>query len=373
MSEIRDALNAARLPNPPKDWEPGLTFDGQAGTMTLPGTVKPGEEKWNELLRLHGYDPEHFYVWNDRIGQTTHVRDGEIVQIWYKVQFARKNSTLAEDPSLAEYIRGPREPKLVTEDNWLHIVLTDQHVGKSAEAGGGTEVIAERWLTSVEAAIRDRVWNGINIMLAGDIIEGYVSQSGANIVNTDLSLPEQLLVATRLVVETINLALDSAAEVVVAAAPGNHGESTRTQNVSMSDNFDLYIARAVQEQFSRHLPKAPVTFNYPDSESGEVVYSAGGTNICLVHGHLFKGQMKGAENWWSGQITSGRPASKAQVLVAGHFHNFQMSNYTHDRYIIFGPSLETESVWFSNKTGSTSRPGVYAFEMVNDTPIGGIY
>lgn len=370
---LREKLSEARLPNPPKEWEPGLTFDGQTGTMVIAATEQPGQDKWDELLRLHGYDPAHFYVWNDRIGQTTHVKDGEIVQVWYKVQFARKLSSLAEDDSLRDYIRNPRNNVTVTNDEWLHIVLTDQHIGKSEEAGGGTDIIAHRWLESVERALQGKTWRGINLMFAGDIIEGYVSQNGANIRGTDLTLPDQLVMATRLVVETINRALESSERVVVAAAPGNHGETTRTQKMAMRDNFDIYIIQAAQEQFERWAPEAKLTFNYPAYEYGEVVYEAGGTNICLVHGHLFKGQMKGAETWWKGQITNGRPASEAQILVAGHFHNFQMSNFTHDRYIVFGPSLETESTWFTNSTGSTSRPGVFAFTMVNSAPIGGIY
>jgi predicted phosphodiesterase len=210
-------------------------------------------------------------------------------------------------------------------------------------------------------------------MFAGDIIEGYVSQNGANIGNTDLTLPDQLLAATGLVVSTINRALYAAKQVVVSVVPGNHGETTRTQKVAMRDNFDVFIVQAAQAQFKNGNPDANLTFNYPALEYGEVVFEAGGTNFCLVHGHLFKGQMKGAEKWWDGQITNGRPASKAQVLVAGHFHNFQMSNHTHDRWIIFGPSLETESTWFTNATGSTSRPGIFAFTMENSAPHGGVY
>lgn len=379
MSEIGKAFKKASVVNPPVGWTPGLTFDGHQGTLVLtPGPGKgtntaPGQDKWNEILRLHGYDPEHFYVFNDRVGQTTHVKDGEIYQIWYKVQFARKLSSLAEDDSLREFIRGPRKPVKAETDNWLHIVLTDQHVGKSAAAGGGTDTIAQRWIDGVVKAIRGRKWKGINLAFAGDIIEGYVSQNGANIMNTDLTLPDQLITATRLVVETINLALESAEQVVVAAVPGNHGETTRTQKVPMKDNFDIYIVQAAQAQFERWLPGAHLSFNYPAVEYGEVVYGAGGTNICLVHGHLFKGQMKGAEEWWRGQIVNARPPHSAHVLIAGHFHNFQMSNFTYDRWIIFGPSLEDESVWFANQTGATSRPGVYAFEMVDGAPLGAVF
>lgn len=373
MSEIRKALEAARLPNPPKDWEPGIQFDGNQGEMRLSGKQAPTADKWEDLLKLHGYDPEHFYIWNDQVGQTTHVRDGEIVQVWYKVKFARKNSSLADDPTLSEYIRKPRKKVKAESNDWLHIILTDQHIGKSKDAGGGSDIIAKRWLASVERAIRGRKWKGINLAFGGDMIEGYVSQSGANILNTDLTLPDQLMTATRLVVETINLALESAEQVIVAVVPGNHGETTRVQKVNMRDNFDIYIAQAAQEQFERWFPEANLTFNYPSYEYGEVVYDAGGTNICLVHGHLFKGQMTGAEKWWNGQIVNSRPACKAQVMIAGHFHNFQMSNFTHDRWIVFGPSLETESVWFANQTGSTSRPGVYAFEMVDGCPVGGIF
>ena len=373
MSKIKESFQEARLPNPPKGWEPGINFDGYTGSMFIKADEKPSEGDWDDLLRLHGYDPDDFYVWNDRVGQTTHVKDGVIVQTWYKAIFARKLSSIAFDESLAEFIRGPREPVRPETDSWLHILLTDQHIGKSKEAGGGSDLIAERWIQGVEKALRGRKWKGINLAFGGDIIEGYISQGGANIINTDLTLADQLIVATRLVVETLNLALESAETVVVACVPGNHGESTRTQKVSMRDNFDIHVVQSAQEQFERWLPEANLTFNYPAYEYGEVVYQAGDTSVCLVHGHLFKGQMNGAEKWWNGQIVNDRPARDAQVLLAGHFHNFQMSNMTRSRWIIFGPSMEDESVWFTNATGSTARSGLYAFEMVNGSPLGAVF
>lgn len=363
MSDIINQLTSLNEPEPPKGWEPGLTFDGNQGQMTIQATTPPQDGDWDDLLKLHGYDPEKFYVWNDRVGQTTHVKDGEIVQIWYKVQFARRTQIQDFDFD----IDIPDQPDSTT-NGWLTIFVTDQHLGKGESAGGGTEEITRRWVNGVANAIAGRTFEGIHLAFGGDMIEGYVSNNGKLIAGQDIDQQAQIRLAVRLVTVTIRKALEHANEVVVAVVPGNHGETTRVQERAMRDNNDIMIVSLVQQAFDTFGESERVAFYYPPEQYGDVVYEAGGTTFCLVHGHHFRGQMNGAQKWWEGQTINGRPAAQAQVLLAGHFHNFQAANITHDRWILFGPSLETESTWIANKNGATSKPGVLAFEMRDGMP-----
>lgn len=375
MTSTADRLTALNEPEAPKGWTPGLTFDGNVGEMTLTAKNPPEEGDWNAILELHGYDPEKFYVLNDQVGQTTHVRDGAVIQIWYKVKFGRRTEQANVDDivtSLQDW-DVPATPE-VTNDDWLTILITDPHIGKGAKAGGGTDAIIKRWKEGVDNAIAGRVFKGIHLAFGGDMIEGYVSQNGRMISGQDLDQQAQIRLATQMVTVTIRKALRHAEEVVVAVAPGNHGETTRTQERVMRDNNDILIVSLVQQAFDNFDPELPITWYYPPEQYGDVTYQVGETTFCLVHGHLFKGQMNGALKWWEGQTMNGRPPAQAQVLLCGHFHNAQIANVTRDRWIMFGPALETESTWFANSTGRTSKSGVLAFEMQDGTPVGiGIY
>ena len=79
--------------------------------------------------------------------------------------------------------------------------------------------------------------------------------------------------------------------------------------------------------------------------------------------------MAGAEKWWAGMAVNGREPGAAQILLAGHFHSMQISNFTEDRWIMFGPSLEQQSTWFAEKTGTTARAGVLTFDTEHGTPM----
>ena len=367
MSELINQLTSLSQPEPPKGWQPGLTFDGNQGEMTLQATTPPQDGDWDDLLKIHGYDPEKFNVWKDRVGQTTHVKDGQIVQIWYKVQFARKGEE-ADYSYLEAMLNEPPNPP-EGGDGWLTIFITDQHLGKGELSGGGSEGIVRRWVDGVHSAIGGREFQGINLAFGGDITEGYVSQNGRMIAGQDIDQQAQIRLATQMVTSTIKTCLKSAKEVVVAVVPGNHGDTTRVQERVMRDNLDILIVSVVQDAFATFSTEERVRFYYPPAQYGDVVYTAGDNVFCLVHGHHFKGQMQGAVKWWEGQTMNGRPAKDAQVLLAGHFHNMQVANVTHDRWVMFGPSLEVESAWFANKTGATSRSGIMAFEMAGGKPI----
>ena len=195
-----------------------------------------------------------------------------------------------------------------------------------------------------------------------------VSQGGANIAGNDLTLTEQLRVARHLVLWTIQRAMEVAPRVIVSATAGNHGETTRLQNRPLTDSYDLDIVHAVQQAIELTDLAEYVEFYYPEPDDAHVTYSVGDTIFTCAHGHLFKGKMQGAEKWWQGMAINAQPPGAAHILLAGHFHSLQISNYTKDKWILFGPSLERHSNWIQQRSGATSRSGVLAFDTENGTP-----
>ena len=358
------------LPTPaPSGWEPGIEWNGHTGHVTVATKgEQPDPEKINGVLDSSPFlsSDEVMVDWSAKPRVSIHHDDaGNLVQAWYKLALLPRIERSFDVQDLVERINEPFMAHTTTPA-WRTIMIMDTHIGKSEDAGGGSELIAKRWLDSVGKAL-DKGYEGINLAFGGDLVEGYVSQNGANISQTDLTLTEQMRVAQHLVSRTIQLALEHAPQVIVSVVPGNHGETTRVQNRPMGDSYDIQIVSNVQQAFEL-AGIEDVTFYYPESNRGDVTYQAGDATFTLVHGHLFKGQMQGAERWWQGQVMNGRPAGASTVLMAGHFHNSQIANVTADKWIMFGPSLETESVWLSNKNGASARSGVLAFDMVDGVP-----
>lgn len=366
MSTVEDLTNLP--PTGPAGETPGVHLEGDSGFVTTP-VDKQNHEDVAAILRASRLDPDDFFVdWSKSARITTQLdANGDLVQMWTKLPLYRRPERTVDVQDLVERIHEPAEQPAEPARDDLTIMLTDQHIGKSAEAGGGTERIAQRWKESVMLALIGKRYKNINLVFGGDTIEGYVSQNGRNINQTDLVLAEQLRVAQQLVLWTIQQARNHTIKLHVSVVPGNHAETTRVQGVPMGDNFDVMIVKNVQTALE--LAGAEnIEFHYPDMTDGSVTYEVEGTTFTVVHGHQFKNQMKGAENWWSGHIANGRHPQAAHILLAGHFHNFQMENWTRDRWIMFGPSLEDESTWFANKTGATAKPGALVFETLDGDP-----
>lgn len=368
MSSLDDL--GAIAPEPPPGFTPGLHLDGDEGYVTTVPT-EDNHADVASVLKAAQLNPDDFIVdWARAARITAHLdAAGNLVQRWLKFPVTRKPQRTFDVQQLVANIHTPvKKPRKAKNDAALTLMLSDQHIGKAAEAGGGTDMIIERWKQSVSRALVGGTRRAINLVFGGDTIEGYISQGGNNINETDLVLSEQLQVAQQMVSWTIQQCMPLTRELHVSVVPGNHAETTRVQNVPIGDNFDVMIVKNVEQAMKLAGLDDRIAFHYPTMVDGSVTYEVVGTRFTVAHGHKFKGQMKGAENWWAGHITNGRHPKDSHVLLAGHFHNFQASNWTRDRWILFAPSLENESTWFANSTGSTSQPGALVFESRDGMP-----
>ena len=361
------------LPTPsPIGWEPGVVFDGGQGFVKTPLLEdEPSPEYIREIIKASRLDPDDIVVdWSAKARITSHIgADGNLVQCWYKLPIMQKPDRSFNVDELVASIGSTLNPPPGERSGWRTIMLSDQHIGKGKEAGGGSDLIARRWEQSVAQALDGAPFKGINLVFGGDTIEGYVSQNGKNIGECDLTLTEQIRVASKLVVSTIQQCMKAADEVIVSAVPGNHSESTRVSSVSMTDSHDLQIVSSAQQAVELAGLSSRCSFYYPDPATGDVTYRAGDTIYTVVHGHKFSGgPVNGAEKWWAGQITNDRPAAAGEILLYGHFHGFRAWNYTAKRWILSAPSLETQSTWFANATGATSLPGVLVFDAADGVP-----
>lgn len=353
------------------DWEEEQGYVTQI-EAEKPITDEGQDDLLRGFLRERGYDPDEYYILKDTLRISEWQTYDERWLYAYKYQIQKKPEYAADINDVLERIwlqdRASEEP----DKDHLVIVLSDTHIGKAASAGGDTPTIIDRWKTGVIKALGDDYYGVVTIMLGGDLIEGYMSQGGKNITECDLNLQEQVTTAVQLVAWTINTVAAQSNKVNILSVPGNHGDTTRFANVELTDSYDIMIPRQVQtaiETYGEDI-KDRVSFYYPENQRGSITLPVLDTNLVLVHGHNFSGGVdKGAQNWWQGHIVNSRPESAGHILVYGHFHGFQATAWTKDRWILRAPALETESTWLSNKNGAQGRPGVLSFECVSGEPV----
>ena len=373
MTSIDDLKN---LSTPaPTGFKPGIEWTGDTGHVTV--AAKPGEEpdrdKINGVIDSSPFlsSDEIEVDWSSKPRVSIHHDDnGNAIQIWYKLPLMRRRKGGKDVDDVLDLIYDDIPAPKLRGGVWRTIQIGDTHIGKSALDGAGSDLLVERWKDSVANALTMSDVKGVHLAFMGDLIEGENSQGGKNIANNDLTLTESLRVARHLVSWTIQEALHHAQEVIVSAVPGNHGDTTRLQNRPLTDSHDIDIVSAVQQAFELTEHKDRVTWYYPEEGTGHLVYEVDGTIFASTHGHLFKGMLKGAENWWSGMSVSGAPAGAAHILMAAHYHSPLVSNYTRNKWICFGAALEDKSTWLNEQNGASSRPGMLTYLTDGGTPYG---
>lgn len=368
MSPISNAL--AAIPSVVEaPWTPQATFDGCTGEVATAAVSEEvnldDSEAIDELITKAGLDPLRVMcVEHPRV--STWDVPGHGRQWAYKLKLAPRSKSKSNVAAILAGIQPAQSRQRKRGGHWATVQIGDVHIGKSAEAGGGTESILERYRLMLNNAVDelhllDPVGiEGVHVAFVGDMIEGVVSQGGRNIALMDLTLTEQITVATRLTVQTIRTFADLGYAVKVSAIGGNHGDTQRVQGQAMGDNHDIGIAVAACDLLS-DLPQYGdvVELVVPPRDQSYMTFPIGDTTFVGVHGHQFSGGTAHSkvERWWAGQALGGSAAANGQVLMAGHFHTFSHLNIAAGKTAVYSPSMEHMSRWFHEKTGATSDRG----------------
>lgn len=365
MEEFLKQPNAKETENRIK-----VVVDGDHGHIEFPPEAEiPSGEK--ELLQAVGLDPLEWELVGNQ-GFTDH-RDeaGNRIQVWFKPKFRRRGLGIDWDKVSEGMGDDPvPHPETHLQEGWFHVQFGDIHIGKSALAGGGAEQIVQKYLESLVMAHRnfismggEALFEGVCLSFVGDLVEGYVSQGGRNIAQTDINMASQATAAARMMHRAVDTFVDTGVPVKVAVIGGNHDEITRTQNTDPGDNYATMIATFLQMQYEENPRYQKVDVLVPPEGQGHMTIMVGDTPITYVHGHKFGGGNieKKIQDWWSGQALHGRPAGTSQVLCCGHFHSFRHLQLSAERTAIMSPALEIESSWLAEMNGSRSKRGCVTY------------
>lgn len=365
------------------DWLPGVSWNGDEGTVTTQPMEGENAPDWSGVLRMWGLDPEHFEVvepvlfnvWGDTLGVLNRQWKGKVI---------RKGKKLNAD--IDELIREikkhkPRQQKQLTGEASLVVVASDWQVGK--RDGDGLKGLISRWLQAIE----DVEWrlkelkkigrpiDSITVLCLGDLVEGCDGHYDIQTFTVEEDRRNQVKIARRLLRDALIRWSKLVPSVTVAAIGGNHGENRKNGKAftTLNDNDDVALVEQIAEIFAAN-PEAygHVRFAIPADELSLTV-EVHGKIIGISHGHLARnsGSVEGKlKNWIAGQALGRQSIGDCDILVTGHYHTFKLADWGGVKWLQ-APALDGGSVWWRQSTGEVADAGVLTF-LVSKTGVSDI-
>jgi predicted phosphodiesterase len=338
----------------PDDMTREIEVTGNAVTATIvdtPGSVTAGTAF--DFITEEGLDPNDWEIANWRKS-----RWGSADNPLESVRFSfRPAGTVSADETASL----PVEVRPQGDHGFL-VLIGDMQFGKID--GDGPAGTLRRTIECLNRAadtllMYQRIFDigHIHIAWLGDHVEGFVSQGGANVWRTVLTLNEQIRLTHAVMLHALKLFAPLAEKVTMVAVPGNHGESVRFEGNGMTRYDDSHDTEALISIHTtiRELDVAGfehVNFYVPDTDELTVRTEVAGTRILHTHGHKFGNKADGHHEWWQGQEFKSE-SLPAHLLVAGHKHNrFENEDF------IQVPAMESESTWWRHVKGAIGVPGL---------------
>lgn len=368
-------LTPAEPAKRPAGYRPGVEFDGNEGEATTPGYITE-PENFDEFLIDAGLDPEGIEVIPPvRTSRWQQQKDGELVWLTaYKFTFRRRATDIDLPLLLAEAKKKlkTRTHSKPTNPKTMVIAWSDLQVGKVDWRGGAENLLARVAKTqeAIIERIKDERPEKVLFIDVGDTIENFGNKADMQqTVTNDLSLMEQVDLATTLAYETMKRIYEEGPELTYASIGSNHCQwRINKQAVGKpTDDWAIFIGR----QLARLAQEREMDIRFIEPQPWDETlaikpWADDETHIIgLVHGHQVT-RPQAIAAWWRGQAFGNQPISDASLLLHGHFHHFRVEEVGStpkggSRFIVGAPTMDNGSNWYRQKTGETAIPGLALF------------
>jgi hypothetical protein len=319
-----DNLEPTPVIKAPKDFRPGVEFDGSEGTATTEGL--PEQPNFDDFLLERGYSPDEYEIVGTPRTSQWQRYDGDWLTS-YRFTF-RKRAMNVDLPALFASARKTKPPvvKVKAKEKALIICPADLQVGKAKGSRGGTPELIERVFASYDAIEKQmkQGYERIYILDMGDIIESFSSKAQFNqLESNDLSPMQQTDLAASLMYELIKRATKYA-PVTYGSVASNHCQNRfMGQQVGKPGVDDWGIV--ILQQLRRLTTEVGLDVDYlipqPDDEGFAFKY---GVNVIgAVHGHQAS-RPAGVKKWWEAATFGNQWASAVDVLISAHFHHLAL-------------------------------------------------
>ncbi len=373
-----DALEQSRRQRQahPSGWEPHVEDHGDGTAVAVSEPTEAATANEEMLIRGWNLDPEEWMI----VGPVNCRRWQTYDERWlhyFKANLARRSGAGIIDYSeLVSLIKKHKPHKPAPAGDLAFVVcIADPQIGKAD--GDGVEGTISRMLVcidQVENRIKElrklgRPLGMLYVLGMGDIIEGCDGHYAQQTFTVELNRRDQIKVARRLILKSIQRWARMFDEVVVSAVGGNHGENRKDGKsfTDFADNDDVAIFEQVGEILAEN-PDAydHVRFNLPTSELS-LTMDICGTLTTITHGHLGRAganPQKKQKDWWMKQAHGLQPAGDSVLLLTAHYHHFsivQSGAKTH----VQCPALEDRSDWWRDTSGDDAPAGMLTMVVGN--------
>ena len=352
---------------------PGIEFDGNEGTAVTPGYDNE-PENFDAFLIDAGLDPDGIEVIPPvRTSRWQQQKDGELVWLTsYRFTFRRKATDINLPLLLAEAKKSWKPtPLKKPEPKALVVLWSDLQVGKVDYRGDSQSLIERVGLMQQRLMDQIKREKPSKVIFAdmGDTVENFSNAASMQqLQSNDLSIMEQVDLATTFAWQTLKLIVKLVPEVTYASIGSNHCQwRVNGQTVGKAtDDWGVYIGRQLA-RLAGEL-ELPIKFLEPQPHDESLALDVFGDNfhiLGLVHGHQVQ-RPEGIGDWWKKQAFGRQPVSEATILCHGHFHHLrvtEMGSTTNggSRFVIMASTLDNGSGWYKKRSGEDSVPGLVTF------------
>ena len=363
---------------PPKDFRPGVTFDGSEGTATTEGLAEL--PNFDDFLLERGYPPEEYeIVGTPRTSQWQQRENGAWLTS-YRFSFRKKVIEL-DLPALMASARRVKAStvRVKAKDKALIICPADFQIGKGASGGGHEETIARVFASydRIEEQVKTGRYEHLWILDMGDIIEGVMSKANYEQLESNTISPmQQTDLAASLMFELIKR-LSKYAPITYGSIASNHCQNRFMGQAVGKPGLDDW-GIVILQQLRRLTTEIGMDVSYliPQPDDEGFAFQYGVNTIGVVHGHQ-AARPAGVKKYWSDSSFGNQWVSPCDVLISAHFHHLALEELgqRHDgkgsKFWVQCPTSDGGSDWFRRKAGVNSTTGILTIELDKHTPFSG--
>ena len=375
-------LEPAKKVQAPKDFRPGLEFDGNEGTATTEGL--PEAPNFDEFLNQRGYSPDEYEIVGTPRTSQWQRWDGEWLTA-YRFHFRRKVTDLDLPTlyNLAKRTKTPKKhPKKATERVFV-ICPADYQIGKGGSRGGHTESIQRIHASYelIEERLKAGKFDHIVIMDMGDVIEGVSNKADMEQVATNtLSPMQQTDLAASLLWDLVKLATKYA-PVTYGTVASNHCQyRVQKQRVGKpgEDDWGVVILQQLRRLTTEvGLPVERWLIPQPHDEGFAFdVFGDGSHILGAIHGHQV-GRPDSIPGFWQKAVFNSSYLAAVTTLITGHFHHHRCEQISgsegQERWWVQASTSDNGSDWYTrnNGAGGDSTTAITCFTLEKGKPFRG--
>ena len=360
----------------PPNFRPGVEFDGTLGTATTEGlTDLPN---FDDFLRERGYPPEEYRIVGTPRTSQWQRYDGDWLTS-YRFSFERRTELANDLPILlaeAQKKTKQRKPLLKVTDKALVILWSDLQVGKVDYRGNSDSLIQRVALMQDRLVEKIKQEKPSKVIFAdlGDTIEGFNNAADvAQLQGNDLSIMNQVDLATTFAWQTLSMIAELVPDVTYASVGSNHCQWRIGKQVvgTATDDWGVFIGRQLARLSKEK--GLPIRFLEPQTHDESLaidVFNDGFHILGIIHGH----QAKRPDNvaaFWRGQAFGRQPIADASLLIHGHWHHVRVTETgstprNTSRFIVMGSTMDNGSGWWKKLSGDDSVPGLVVLMLEKD-------